>query len=302
MFGLFRSHRRTSPTAPPFLRRARLNLESLEDRYTPAAPIIGSLSAVHIGSSLVISGQLADESPGNVQVNLGGAVSAQVQARSNGSFEYICAWPGGTQITAQATDTESLISQQKQAMIANPPDANPYLTLSVAYGDEKQITLSGKVIDEAPGGRTVTFNGAATGTTTTDANGNFSITLTATTLGTVGAYTMDPAGHPSNSATVTLTSTAPKITNFYCTEEGDGWFEFHGQVTDEDVQGLVVRFGGALVSLQNQTDQVEGDGWFHFRIQLNGTQSDEGTATAQVTDWWGLTSNIATDDVHQTGV
>ena len=44
------------------------------------------------------------------------------------------------------------------------------------------------------------------------------------------------------------------------------------------------------------------DGSFSLYVHLNGTQSDEGTATATVTDWWGLTSATVSDYVHQSGV
>jgi hypothetical protein len=224
-----------------------------------------------------------------------------VTPNSSGTFGYYVAWPGGTQVTAQATDAEALSSSQSTLTIANPSDANPFLTFSVSYGALKQITLSGKLIDESPANRTVTFSGSASGTATTDANGNFSVTLTANSLGSVSASATDAANHSSNTAMVTLASSAPVISNFHVSEEPEGWYEFTGDVTDESPFGLTVHFGGAPVSLVGKTCTVDLAGEFCLRIQLNGLDSDNGTASAWLSDWWGQMSNTAQDIVYQTG-
>jgi hypothetical protein len=299
MFGLFqRSRPARRPLTTP---RARPALQQLEQRDSPPAPLIKSMTATHNGSNLVVSGQVFDESPQTVGIALGGAVSATVTANSNGQFHYIVAWPGGTQVTGVATDNESLSSTQNTATIANPSDANPFLTLSVTYGSQRQVTLSGQVYDESPGGRTVTFTGAASGSTTTDSQGYFSVTLTASMLGSVMATTTDAAGQSSNAAQVQLQSSRPVIQGFTCSEQSDGYL-FSGTVLDESPGGLVVYLGGVPVSLQGKTVTVQADGTWSILIQLNGTQTDEGTATAYVTDWWGQQSETALTDVHQTGV
>src|SRR5262245_48003946 len=57
---------------------------------------------------------------------------------------------------------------------ATPTSAVPTLTLALAYGTERTVTLSGQVTAEAAGGLTVTFAGAATGSMKTSADGNYS--------------------------------------------------------------------------------------------------------------------------------
>jgi hypothetical protein len=156
------------------------------------------------------------------------------------------------------------------------------------------------VIDELPAYRTVTFSGGYSGTTTTNSQGFFSIMVTANQLGPMMATTTDPAGHASNGAIYTLTSTAPVIQNFSVSELPNGWYEFTGQVTDESPQGLTVYFGGEPISLEGHSVTVAADGTFSFAIQLNGTSSDDGVATAVTTDWWGLQSNVAVCNVSQT--
>src|SRR5262245_11656930 len=156
--------------------KARLAVEQLEDRFCPVAPMLSNLGAVHIGSSLVVSGRVLDESPGTVRVTLTGAVSPQVPPNSSGDLNSSWRWPGWPAATSQATDNESLTSGPLSATIAEPVNANPFITLSVSYGAQRTVTLSGRVVDEVPGGRTVALSGAASGMTTTDANGNFSIT------------------------------------------------------------------------------------------------------------------------------
>jgi hypothetical protein len=144
---------------------------------------------------------------------------------------------------------------------------------------------------------TVQISGVASGSTTTDANGNYAITLTAGALGTAKAATADGK---SNVASVALNWSAPVIQDFACVELPNHWFTFTGKVIDPDAGGLTVRFGGGPESLQNQSTTTAADGTFSFTIQLNGTVDDNGTASAVVTNWWGQTSACAYCDVYQT--
>jgi hypothetical protein len=165
------------------------------------------------------------------------------------------------------------------------------LTLSVTYGTQKTVTLWGRVSDTpTPGGVTVEFRGAATGTATTDGDGNYSVTLTANQLGTVTAATND---EQCNTVQLTLTSMPPRIVDFGWSVSPTGMTTFSGRVIDESAPGLTVTFGGEPESVQGQTTTVGADGWFHFSVLLNGGPADNGMVTAVVTDWWGLQSQIA---------
>src|SRR5207237_6725763 len=99
--------------------------------------------------------------------------------------------------------------------------------------------------------------------------------------------------HQSNQASVTLVSAKPRFESFICQELTNGWYRFTGKVLDESVGGLTVYFGGAPVSLMMKSTTAQADGEFTFDIHLNGTSTDNGTASAQVTDWWGRTSDNA---------
>jgi hypothetical protein len=177
-------------------------------------------------------------------------------------------------------------------------DCPSTLTMGVTYGQQGSITLSGTLTDEGPtNGVTVQISGVASGSTTTDANGNYTITLTAGALGTAKAATADGK---SNVASVMLNWTAPVIQNFACVELPNHWFTFTGKVIGPDAGGLTVSFGGAPESLQNQSTTTAADGTFSFTIQLNGTVDDNGIASAVVTNRWGQTSACAYCDVYQT--
>ena len=51
----------------------------------------------------------------------------------------------------------------------------------------------------------------------------------------------------------------------------------------------------SLPSLNGKTATVGADGWFYLTITLQA--NEQGSACAQTTDWWGLTSNVAQSTV-----
>jgi hypothetical protein len=183
------------------------------------------------------------------------------------------------------------------------------LTLSVSYGTHRNITLSGGVYGQSGpnrqphpcsyglAGQTVVFTGEVNGSATTDATGSYSVTLQAAALGDVHGVTAD--GH-SNPVTITLTDTAPVIDRFVGSQGQNNWWTFSGHVSYGTPLGLTVNLGGEPVSLTDQNCTVDAAGNFSVEIRLNGTPTDDGMATAVVTDWWGLTSNTATWCVNQT--
>jgi hypothetical protein len=194
------------------------------------------------------------------------------------------------------------------------------LTLNVAYGAGRQVTLSGQVSaaagNSSPGfvgpvqsvpmsGVTVVFHGAASGSAITDPNGNFALTTNASGLGEVDAGTADGQ---SNMASVVLSSSAPFISNFAAFEEGSTHvWDITGHVTDGNfsAQGLTVLIGGSPVTIyyngQGRSATVDAYGNFDLCISLNGTSSDNGNISAMVTDAWGLQSNQPITGIMQPG-
>lgn len=272
--------------------RARLRLERLEYRDVPAAPVLVGVSARLLGNYLVVTGSVQDESPGQAQVNVSGAVSGAATVRADGTFEFIKASAGGV-IQLQAHDIENLDSTAIDESIS-PPLQNeaPHISItSVAYGASKQITVTGQVYDENPGGLTVTLSNAASGTTTTSSSGAFSVTLTASSLGELRAQTVDGFGLQSNIATYTLTNTKPVISSFTYTALGNNTYRFTGHVADDwSAAGLVVTFGAGFAAVDGKTAVTDANGDFSLTVEIPTLQF--GDVWVTVTDCWGLTSDV----------
>jgi len=77
--------------------------------------------------------------------------------------------------------------------------------------------------------------------------------------------------------------------------DGVAW-TFTGDLTYRSPEGLTMNFSG-LPSLNNQTTTCDYTGHFWFTIQL--TPTDNGIAYVKTTDWYGLTSNTASEGVAQ---
>jgi hypothetical protein len=127
----------------------------------------------------------------------------------------------------------------------------------------------------------------------TDSNGNYRVTLQAAAPGNVHGVTSDGE---SNFVDAGLSDTTdaplPPVIDRFDASQGDGnWWTFRGHVTCTNPSGLTVNFGGQPVSLTNQHCTVDDQGNFSFLVHLNGTTSDNGMATAEVTDRWGQTSD-----------
>src|SRR5947209_107504 len=176
-------------------------------------------------------------------------------------------------------------------------DCPSVLTLSVAYGTQNNITLSGHISATAtPAGQTILLGGKVSGMTATDANGNYAITLPASGPGQVQANAADGQ---SNTATAIVYDMVPQINNFVGVESlGDIW-TFSGDVNYRSPEGLTINFDG-IASLQHQTAEVDANGHFSLTLRLNGTSTDNGIAYVSTTDWYGYLSNTAQALVSQT--
>jgi hypothetical protein len=178
----------------------------------------------------------------------------------------------------------------------------PMITLNVSYNGQTSVTLSGLVTDTScsAAGLVVTITGEVNVTTVTNSSGYFSVTTNAAGLGTVSATTVDSLGQTSNTATNAVTSQAPVISNFSWVSSYNNTYTFTATVTDASAPGLTVTFGG-IPSLANKTATVQSNGTVSLSVQLNNNGSDNGTATAQTTNWWGQLSNVAQTAVWVSG-
>ncbi len=173
-----------------------------------------------------------------------------------------------------------------------PPPPAESLSLNVTYQQNRQVILSGQLTNAAGpvANEGINFSGAVSGTTTTNSQGGYSITLTAMQLGQVNAVSADGL---SNTAQYTLIGGSPTISDFEAMPEGGGLWAFSGSVSGAPTQGEVVNFGG-IPALNGQSVSVNSDGSFTFYAIV----SQGGMASATAVDWWGDTSPIAKDYVN----
>ena len=294
MISLFGSRRKPATVAR---QRGRLSLERLEPRECPAfigpgnplPPSITWFSAqVLPGHMARLSGVVSDSSPSGCSVTFSGAASGSTGCDGGGDFSYMTSSANLGKVFAVARDGAGLWSEPVRTFISVPP---PVVSLSLTYGSETTVTLSGQVTDLDASSLAVTFTGVVSGSVAVNSDGTFSLTTTATGLGTVQASTTDLWGQGSNVAQVTVSASPPSITGFSATYIGNNTWTFSGTVTDQTPAGLSVQLGG-VSGVAGQTATVAADGSFSVTVQLASGVS--GTATAQTTDWWGLQSNVAT--------
>lgn len=285
MFNLFTRFRPRSAAAQQ--RFVRPNLEVLEARDCPAAPQITLTATPLSGHQVQLSGSVTDENPASVMITFKGVASGTTMASSNGTFSYTATASGLGDVQAVGTDQEMLSSNTATATVSSQA---PSITLSISYGSGKTVTVSGKVTDESPSGLPVTFTGKVSGTATTGSDGTFTLTTQASGLGDIQATAVDAWGLQSSTASVTVASNAPVISQFTAVHVAGNVWTLQGQVTDEMAMTCEVTFGG-LPTLVGKSATPGSDGWFYLTVQLQ--PGEDGIATAQATDCWGLTSTVA---------
>jgi hypothetical protein len=284
MFRLFQRSKAVRPRPS-----AKLTLEPLEARMCPTITVTSFAAAViNSGTQVQLTGQVTgDTAPGDY-VNFSGAVSGQTTTGTNGYFTFVGTASGLGTVNATAENQDLDDSEMVSTTVTEPAPA--ITNFAVTYGASKSVTLTGTVLAGQPGGLTVTFTGALSGSAVTNSDGTFSFTTTANTLGAVYARATDQWGVQTSQVSLTLAS-APQITALSATlASGNSW-TLSGTIVDASAAGITISFGG-LTSLTGLTTTVASDGTFSFTAKLQSGEA--GTATAQFTDSWGLASNQAT--------
>lgn len=267
------------------LRRTRLGrFERLEARWCPAAPTITSFAtSLGPGHSVTLTGQVADENPSMVMVQFEGAVNAILFTDSEGRFSYTTQNCQLGTVTAKAKDMEMLWSQPVTANISSAVPVISNLTV-VESGPERQVTISGTVTDEDPQGVLVSITGKVTAMGSPNANGDFSITATATELGDVTVTVSDPWGL-QDVEIGTITSRAPSIVDLTIEDDGGDYWFIRGRIVDEFPAHLTVFFGGVLAGYFQTADHR---GIFEITVH----SPEQGDAYVSVYDWWGIQSQL----------
>jgi len=162
-------------------------------------------------------------------------------------------------------------------------DSAPTIALTVtplAYGC---VLVSGQVAsDTSASNLNVNIGGAANSGTQTDVDGMFSVVAHANSLGLIDASASDTSG--TGNTSILFTCPPPTISSFQITYQGDGWFSFHGTVSDSWAPGMTVTFAGLSV-FEGHSVTVNNDGSFNMSMQLAPGQAS--LVTCQVSDFWG---------------
>lgn len=155
-------------------------------------------------------------------------------------------------------------------------------TFTSNTGAGNDVTVSGHVVDEFPTSVVVTFGGKISGSVSPNAQGNFSFSTTASSLGTVTAVAVDNENLSSSTANSTLTSAVPTVTMSVNESAADRMVTLSGKITDETLAGRTVTFSGK-VSGTATTDSL---GNYSFTAQASAL----GTISVVVSDPWGQAS------------
>jgi hypothetical protein len=290
---LLGTRNRSRRASTPKPNRIRPRVEGLEPRWCPAGPAITAFSAAAVqgqGNTVVLTGTVTDPGASSVSVTFQGVASVTTVV-SNGSFSVQTQASALGTIVAQAIDNLSLSSSQVSTQLAV---AAPTLTFTVSQAGQHNVTVSGQVTAQAPGGLTVTLSGVVTGTATTTSTGSFSWAGTATNLGQVNGAVTDVWSQTGN-GTAQLTNAPPSIIGFTASFDSTiGAWTFTGQVRDEYAAGLTVVLSG-IPGQPNVSVTVCSNNWFYDTVVLNSGAS--GTVSASVTDWWGAVSQTVTTPI-----
>lgn len=167
------------------------------------------------------------------------------------------------------------------------------ISLNVTYLPGSEATFSGHLQNQngPMANQVINLTGPVQASTTTDSQGNYSVTQAVPQLGTEYAASADGL---SNIAQFTLQGGGVTIGNFSATDLGNGYWLFSGTVSGASTQGAVVNFSG-ITPLQGQSTSVNADGTFSFYATVPPDQI--GTVNAQAIDWWGDASPTASAEM-----
>src|SRR5260370_34784946 len=108
---------------------------------------------MNTGKWVDLHGVISDPNPTTVVVSFTGVASGSVNPNSSGYFDLQTTASALGTVTATGTDQSGSTASTSATASATAPS----LTMSLAYGPNKQVTLSGQVSDAQPGGLVVTF-------------------------------------------------------------------------------------------------------------------------------------------------
>jgi hypothetical protein len=151
-----------------------------------------------------------------------------------------------------------------------------------------QVEFDGKVEDSFSSTVMINIMGAAMASTTAAADGSFSVTVNAASLGTAAAVAIDNTKHISDPVNTMIACDPPVITNFSGRPGIGQTWTFTGTVEAQTPanDNVALTFWSGVAPQQVQTGS---DGSFSLTLNLTGS----GQVMAQTVDCWGQQSNAA---------
>ncbi len=158
--------------------------------------------------------------------------------------------------------------------------AAPVITaFSATILQGQQVLLTGTVSDECHSSVSMTFSGVASGSVLAGADGSFSLTTQAYSVGQISALGLDAEGLLSDFAVATIDNAAPTIVNLTIRQLPNRGVAVSGRVVDENPAGLLVTLSGVATGM----GVTAADGTF----SITGQARQLGTVYATVADVWG---------------
>ncbi len=294
MFGLFSFFRSRSKPAHRKGNFFRPRIDLLEQRDCPAggppAGISLTLSTEVLAGHMVrLSGDVTGENASGAQVNFSGAATGYAIADAYGHYSITTSEADLGAVTATAVNSQNEVSNEVITTISAP---KPTVEFNLSYNSETSITLNGYVTSVDGVDTDVTLSGVlAAATVHPDANGYFTITVDALSLGEIDAVATDTWSESSDVAAVFVVSDVPTIQDFRAENAFFDIVTVSGRVVDESPGGRTVTFAG-MAGLTGQTATTDFSGNFTFTFTRPAGAS--ATISAQVADQWGQSTVVYT--------
>ena len=231
---------------------ASLAIEALESRLCPTGLYLET--QVLPDHQVHLVGHLDASEADDFTVEFSGAYSGSVIPDANGFFSVIGSGASLGTVYAVASSPENTTYSTESLIWMNTPT----VSLSIADVSGYVITMSGHVNDLDAPAETVHFGGIVNGSTSVDANGDFTFTTTFSSLGTIQASVTNLWDLTAAPAEVSLTT--PSTVNLTVQVLPDHQVQLSGYVIGAFNDGATVQFGGAVTA----SATTDANGFFTY--------------------------------------
>ncbi|MBL8830065.1 MAG: hypothetical protein JNM18_24005 [Planctomycetaceae bacterium] len=203
------------------------------------------------GRQVHVTGQVTDDE-GGLGVSFSGVFSNSITVDAQGNFAFDIDASSLGQVSGSVTDAWG----QNGTSSATVDETAPTVTIAICQtGNGREICVTGSVDGRGMAGRSISLSGVASGTGTINADGTYSITVIASSLGQVSASVTN-AWDQAGSASGDIYNEAPQVTSVNVGYSSNDVF-FDGTVQDEAALSAVVNyeyFATGSTSVINQNE------------------------------------------------